>query len=177
MPDTRPTDDPALPSPTTRRHVLQGAAAVTLVGGAGALLTACGSSSASSAAGSTSTATSTGASTDSSSASTSPSTQSSSAPSGTTLGPTSDVEVGGGKIYTAEKVVVTQPSAGEFKCFSAVCTHQGCLVGSISDGEIVCPCHNSHFSIADGSVVSGPAPSALPSETLTVSGTDLILDA
>ena len=81
-----------------------------------------------------------------------------------------DVPVGGGTILTAEMVVVTQPTKGEFKAFSAICTHQGCPVGSVTGGEIVCPCHSSHFSISDGSPVSGPAPSPLPAKTVTVEG-------
>src|SRR6185437_2897878 len=89
---------------------------------------------------------------------------SSSAPAsgGTVLGPVSDVPVGGGKVFTEAKVVVTQPTAGQYKGFSAVCTHQGNIVGSVEDGQIVCPFHNSHFKITDGSVTSGPAQSPLP---------------
>ncbi len=68
-----------------------------------------------------------------------------------------DVPVGGGKIYGDEKVVVTQPAQGDFKAFTAVCTHQGCTVGSVRDGIIHCPCHGSEFKIADGSVAKGPA--------------------
>ncbi|HSJ21177.1 MAG TPA: Rieske 2Fe-2S domain-containing protein, partial [Nocardioidaceae bacterium] len=52
---------------------------------------------------------------------------------GDTTVATSDVPVGGGTILAEEMVVVTQPSEGEFKAFSAVCTHQGCPVQSISD--------------------------------------------
>jgi Rieske Fe-S protein len=69
--------------------------------------------------------------------------------------------------------VVTQPTSGQFKAFSAVCTHQGCIVAKVESGSIVCTCHQSHFSITDGSVQSGPAPSALPSKTVTVNGTSL----
>ena len=65
--------------------------------------------------------------------------------------------VGGGKIYAAEKVVVTQPTEGDFKAFSAVCTHQGCVVAEIKGEDIDCNCHGSRFSIKDGSVVNGPA--------------------
>ena len=56
------------------------------------------------------------------------------------------------------QVVVTQPSEGVFTGFSAICTHQGCLVTSVADGVIDCPCHGSAFSISDGAVLSGPAP-------------------
>jgi len=84
--------------------------------------------------------------------------------------PTADIPVGGGAIYQAEQVVVTQPSSGQFCAFSAVCTHQGCLVSSVASGRIVCACHNSAFSISDGSVLAGPASRALDQRTATVDG-------
>src|SRR5690348_18325720 len=43
---------------------------------------------------------------------------------------TSDIPEGGGKIFAGQKVVVTQPTAGTYKAFSAVCPHQGCTVSS-----------------------------------------------
>ena len=67
-----------------------------------------------------------------------------------------------------EKVVVTQPSRGRFRCFTAVCTHQGCLVSDVEGGTINCPCHGSRFSIADGSVANGPAGSGLDEVPITV---------
>jgi Rieske Fe-S protein len=66
---------------------------------------------------------------------------------------TGDIPVGGGKIYAADDTVVTQPKKGEFKAFSATCTHQGCTVASISNGTINCPCHGSRYSIDDGAVI------------------------
>lgn len=93
-----------------------------------------------------------------------------------TLGPTSGVPVGGGTVYSAERVVVTQPAAGTFHAFSAICTHQGCVVDSVSDGAIHCPCHGSAFSISDGAVLHGPAPDPLPTATVVVTGSDLVLD-
>ncbi|MBD0422530.1 Rieske (2Fe-2S) protein [Streptomyces sp. TRM S81-3] len=89
---------------------------------------------------------------------------------GTALAATADIPEGGGKVFPDQKVVVTQPAAGEFKAFSATCTHQGCAVKSVSGGLINCPCHNSSFSITDGSVQSGPAPKPLPAVRITVSG-------
>jgi Rieske Fe-S protein len=89
--------------------------------------------------------------------------------------PVADVPVDGGKVLTHAEVVVTQPSKGEFKAFSAVCTHQGCLVNDVKDGQIVCPCHGSMFSIEDGSVTGGPAPKPLPEAKVTVkSGTIVV---
>jgi Rieske Fe-S protein len=91
------------------------------------------------------------------------------------IGKTSDVPVGSGKIYESARVVVTQPTAGNFKAFTAVCTHQGCLVASFSGNAIVCPCHGSEFSIKDGSVLAGPATAPLKETPITVSGTTLKL--
>jgi nitrite reductase/ring-hydroxylating ferredoxin subunit len=83
---------------------------------------------------------------------------------------TGEVPVGGGLIFAAEKVVVTQPTQGEFKAFTAVCTHSQCLVTSVEDAEIDCSCHGSRFSITDGSVVTGPADKPLAELTVSVEG-------
>ncbi|MEU0374560.1 Rieske (2Fe-2S) protein [Streptomyces sp. NPDC006283] len=96
-------------------------------------------------------------------------------PAGEELATTADIPVGGGKIFADRKVVVTQPKAGEFKAFSAVCSHQGCTVGNVTDGTINCTCHHSKFKIADGSVVEGPATKPLPPEQITVSGDSIRL--
>jgi Rieske Fe-S protein len=81
-----------------------------------------------------------------------------------------DVPEGGGKILADQKVVVTQPTKGDFKAFTAVCTHQGCTVTKVEGGQIVCPCHGSRFSIEDGSPTSGPAQKALASKSVSVEG-------
>ena len=92
------------------------------------------------------------------------------------LASTSDVPVGGGKIVADKKIVITQPKSGEFHGFSAVCTHAGCIVGTVSGGTINCPCHGSRFSITNGSVVNGPAPSPLPPVGIKVQGTSIVQD-
>ncbi|MGW3123341.1 Rieske (2Fe-2S) protein [Streptomyces sp. NPDC001107] len=94
---------------------------------------------------------------------------------GQELAKTSEIPVGGGKIFKDEKVVVTQPQKDEFKAFSAICTHQGCTVGSIANGIIHCPCHKSEFRISDGSVAGGPAPKPLPAEQIKVEGNSIRL--
>jgi len=107
--------------------------------------------------------------------SSSSSSSSDSAAGGSVLAKTSDIPEGGGKIFKDSGVVVTQPTAGEFKAFSSKCTHQGCAVTGIADGVITCPCHKSEFSVADGSVKKGPATQPLPEEKITVSGDSISL--
>ncbi|WP_225850564.1 Rieske (2Fe-2S) protein [Streptomyces sp. HPF1205] len=94
---------------------------------------------------------------------------------GPALAKTSEIPVGGGKVFADQKVVVTQPTAGRFQGFSAVCTHQGCTVSDVSGGTINCPCHGSRFHVADGSVAAGPAVSPLPSKPVKVSGSEITL--
>ena len=90
------------------------------------------------------------------------------------LASTADIPVGGGKILAEKKIVITQPRAGSFEAFTAVCTHQGCIVGTVSGGTINCPCHGSKFSITNGSVVHGPAPSPLAPVSIEVQGTSIV---
>ncbi|HET6562591.1 MAG TPA: Rieske (2Fe-2S) protein [Marmoricola sp.] len=87
---------------------------------------------------------------------------------------TADVPLGGGVVLADAQLVVTQPAEGEFRCFTAVCTHQGCTVGSVTDGEIACPCHGSRFSAQDGSVVNGPATDPLEEFPVSVKGGQVV---
>ncbi|MET7292866.1 Rieske (2Fe-2S) protein [Streptomyces griseoloalbus] len=97
------------------------------------------------------------------------------ATAGQELASTADIPVGGGTIFRDEKVVVTQPEEGDFKAFSAVCTHQNCVVADVADGTVNCACHGSRFRIADGSVDHGPATRPLPKERITVDGNSIRL--
>ncbi|WP_329390450.1 Rieske (2Fe-2S) protein [Streptomyces sp. NBC_01716] len=94
---------------------------------------------------------------------------------GEVLAKTADIPEGGGKVFEDKGVVVTQPTAGEFKAFSAACTHSGCTVGDISNGTITCPCHGSQFDAADGSVKKGPASKPLGAASITVEGDSITL--
>jgi Rieske Fe-S protein len=141
-----------------------------------AALSACSSASSSSAAGSAMPA-SGGASTSGTSASTgAASTGSAGATGKNVLAATTDIPVGGGKVFSGPRIVVTQPEAGQFKAFSAVCTHMQCIVDQVANGTIDCPCHGSEFSVKDGSVVQGPATKPLPTESISVTGNEIILE-
>ncbi|MFE2143944.1 Rieske (2Fe-2S) protein [Streptomyces sp. NPDC059456] len=144
------------PMPTARRTVLAAGAAVALAGGA---LTACSSEEK-------------GPKSEPGSPSTPQAAATPSASSGTGTGKalvqSSAVPVGGGTVLKEEKLVVTQPTAGSFRCFTAVCTHQGCLVNKVEAGTIDCPCHGSKFQITDGAVAHGPATRPLAEKQITV---------
>lgn len=83
------------------------------------------------------------------------------------------VPVGSGYVDTIKQVVVSQPKAGEFKAFSSICTHEGCPMTRIDGSAIVCACHGSAFSLADGSVTNGPADQPLPAKSVTAEGDNL----
>jgi Rieske Fe-S protein len=149
-------DEPGSLAGPDRRSVLRGACAVC-VGAVGAgVLAACGGNSLqdNSDGGGNAAAGNSG----------------SSAPGGGKVYQASDIPVGGGKVFGADDIVVTQPTAGVFKAFSATCTHQGFTVGNVQGGTINCFHHGSKYNDATGAVVAGPAPSPLPAKTVAVSG-------
>jgi Rieske Fe-S protein len=84
---------------------------------------------------------------------------------------TADVPVGSAAIVG--RVIVSQPTTGEFKAFSAVCTHEGCLITRVQGTTLQCTCHGSTFSTTDGSVVRGPASRSLEPRTVTAAGDTL----
>ncbi|MDQ0954123.1 nitrite reductase/ring-hydroxylating ferredoxin subunit [Streptomyces phaeochromogenes] len=141
------------PAPALCRRTLLAA-----LGGAGiaATLTACGGS-------------------DDSSSGSSDASESSGSGGGAALAKTTDIPEGGGKVFADQGVVVTQPTAGEFKAYSTVCPHQKQQINSVADGTITCPAHGSQFNATDGSVKKGPATSGLTAAKITVSGDSITL--
>jgi Rieske Fe-S protein len=138
-------------SETSRRAVLAGAAGIT----ATAVLAACGEDE--------------------------PTTTTATTPGDTGAKPTgplakkADIPVGGGKVFGRENVVVTQPTAGEFKAFNATCTHQSCTVAAVANNVITCPCHGSQYNAADGTVKTGPAPKPLTPAKIITDGDSITL--
>lgn len=94
---------------------------------------------------------------------------------GKELARTSDIPVGGGKIFKEQRIVVTQPRKDEFKAFTATCTHQGCTMSQVAGGTIHCPCHGSMFHVTDGSVAHGPATRPLTPMKIEVEGNSIRL--
>ena len=164
--DTTTTDSATTQVP--RRMVLLGAGAVGVAG----VLAACGGSDEPEAGAGDTAAPET--STPSTPAQTPAATPTQGGSGGTPLTSTADVPVGGGIVVSAEKVVITQPAAGEFKAFTSICTHQGCQVSQVVDNVISCPCHGSRYSAEDGSVEQGPAPAPLAEVAVTVEGDQIL---
>ena len=92
------------------------------------------------------------------------------------LGTTEEVMVGSGTKFMVDEsltILVTQPTEGVFRAFSAKCTHAGCIVTGIRDDEIACGCHGARFNPDNGEPVAGPAKSPLGKIQLEVRGSDL----
>ena len=161
---------PAQPTlPVRRRTVLRVAGLLALTGTGAAALASCSadaetsSPSVSPAAETTSPPASPSPTADA----TSPRPSASKAPDGPSVA-TSKVPVGGGVILEDADYVVTQPSKGDYKAFSKICTHQGCPVATVENGVIHCDCHGSEYSIEDGSVTNPPATKGLAKADTTV---------
>ncbi len=175
-PETDHATDAAVAPPAgvlTRRRAFGLAGAVGVAG----LLAACGGGSDETTSGSASSSSAPPSPTEAS-PSESPS-ESESSPAtggggGAALVKTSEVPVGGGKVLDDKKIVVTQPAKGDFKAFTAVCTHQACLVGSVQNNTISCPCHGSAYDASNGSVKGGPAPRGLDKVNVKVEGDEVV---
>jgi cytochrome b6-f complex iron-sulfur subunit len=76
-----------------------------------------------------------------------------------------DIAAGSAKIvrFNKEPVIVVHMGTGQFKAFSARCTHLGCIVKyQTEDGppHFHCNCHGSEFDM-NGKIISGPASTPL----------------
>jgi Rieske Fe-S protein len=147
-------DPTSTPSGLARRPVLQGAAVVLGV----SAVSACqgyGRPTAAAPPAAIPSSTATGA------------TSGAAASGGSALAKVADIPVGGGTILADSRLVVTQPASGDIHVLSAVCTHQGCIVGSVTGGQIQCPCHGSAYSLT-GEVANGPATRPLAAQPFKV---------
>jgi Rieske Fe-S protein len=88
----------------------------------------------------------------------------------------SDVAPGNAKKFKDgdEDAVLVHLDSGDFVAYSAVCTHQGCVV-AFKDNQLSCPCHGSVFDPANGGeVVTGPAETPLPEIPVKVEGGNVV---
>ena len=94
------------------------------------------------------------------------------APSGaatpTSLATVAEIPEDGGVVLADQKVVLTRETGDKVHCFTAVCTHQGCLVSQRRRRQDHLPCHGSAFDANTGAVVDGPAPAPLSAVPVTV---------
>ena len=90
---------------------------------------------------------------------------------GQPLAAVTDVPVGSGTIV--DGFLITQPSAGVFKGLRARCTHAGCALSKVEDGQAVCPCHGSRFTL-DGAVARGQATEPLVTRAISVRSTEIV---
>jgi len=168
----QPDPAPAEPeSPLIARRTLLGAASV----GATALLAGCGGGSDKFGSG--------GYGGGAATSPTTPATATTPVPAGTTpaasgavLVALADVPVDGAvsaQTASGDLVLVTQPSAGEVKAFSAICTHKGCTVAP-KGNQLVCPCHGSVYDLSTGEVLAGPAPAPLATVDVKVKGGNVV---
>lgn len=83
---------------------------------------------------------------------------------------TSAIPVRGGKTFSVggQKILITQPKAGTFKAFVAVCTHQGGALVSSINNVITCPVHGARFDATTGAGTP-PAPAPLGKVSVSVS--------
>ncbi|UUN26240.1 Rieske (2Fe-2S) protein [Streptomyces sp. FIT100] len=90
------------------------------------------------------------------------------------LGAADAVPVGGTRLYREQRLVVHRPAEGEYRAFSAQCTHAGCVLDKVEGTEGNCPCHGSRFDVTTGEAVRGPATVPLPEVPVTVEGGKLV---
>ncbi|MFI1175824.1 Rieske (2Fe-2S) protein [Streptomyces melanogenes] len=90
------------------------------------------------------------------------------------LGAPEEIPVGGAKLYREQRLMVSCPAKGEYKAFSAQCTHAGCVLDKIEDGHGNCPCHGSRFNVMTGKPVQGPATVPLPAVPVKIKDGKLV---
>ncbi len=87
-----------------------------------------------------------------------------------------EIPVGTGKKIMVDEsltILVTHTKQDQFRAFSATCTHSGCIVSGVQDGQIACGCHGARFNTDSGEPEQGPAKSPLGKITLEVRGNEL----
>lgn len=88
-----------------------------------------------------------------------------------------DLKNNTGKIFKfgSKPALLVRTTAGEFKAYTAVCTHLNCTVQYREDlHQIWCACHNGFYDL-EGRNVSGPPPRPLENFEVHVQGEDIVV--
>jgi len=90
-------------------------------------------------------------------------------------GKVSEINASGFKIFKFgnDPGILVKSGEGEYRAFSATCTHLDCTVQYRKDlRQIWCACHTGLYDL-NGANVSGPPPKPLTTYTVNVSGDDI----
>ncbi|MBL0804112.1 Rieske (2Fe-2S) protein, partial [Streptomyces albidoflavus] len=90
------------------------------------------------------------------------------------LGAAEAVPKGGAEIFREHHVVVSRSEEGEYRAFSAVCTHRSCPLHKIKGTVSTCTCHGSRFDVTTGEVLQGPAVAPLTELDVSADGGRLV---
>lgn len=93
------------------------------------------------------------------------------------IGKVDDMEKDSGKIvkFGNKPVIVIRTQTGEYKAFSAICTHLDCIVQYKKEyGQIYCACHNGRYDL-NGKNVSGPPPAPLAKYNISIKGDEVVI--
>jgi len=92
-------------------------------------------------------------------------------------GKVGELAMDSGKIvkFGTKPVILLRSAAGEFRAFSATCTHLDCTVQYKKEmGLIWCACHNGKYDV-NGRNVSGPPPRPLDEYRVVVQGDEILI--
>jgi len=90
---------------------------------------------------------------------------------------TNELKPNSGKVFPlgSKPAILIRLPNGEYRAFSAVCTHLQCTVQYREDFKLIwCACHNGRFDFS-GNVVAGPPPAPLERYDVSISGSDIIV--
>lgn len=92
-------------------------------------------------------------------------------------GKAADLKLNSGRVFKfgSRPALLVRTAEGEWRAFSAVCTHLNCTVQYKEQSrQIWCACHNGLFDL-NGKVVGGPPPKPLEQYAVHLQGDEVIV--
>lgn len=92
-------------------------------------------------------------------------------------GKAAELKANTGKIFNfgSRPALLVHTASGEWRAFSAVCTHLNCTVQYREETQqIWCACHNGLYDL-NGKVIGGPPPRPLEEYTVHVQGDEVVV--